>query len=269
MLVSNREIPKTSPVLTFATWNVNSLRVRLGHVQDWLQQNKVDVLTVQETKLQDHEFPIEAFTSLGYHAIYSGQKTYNGVATFSKRKTSDVQNELPGLKTSQKRFLGATYEGVRVLNFYVVNGSEPGSEKFAFKMQWFAAMKQLLEKESSRFERVLVLGDFNVAPGDMDVHDPEVWRNKILCSDEERSALQSLFDLGYKDVFRFCNPDERSFSWWDYRQGSFRKNAGLRIDLLLASESLARDCQKSWIDPSPRIWERPSDHVPVVAQFHV
>ena len=256
-------------MLTFATWNVNSLRVRLAHIQDWLGQNQVDVLAVQETKLQDHEFPVEAFASMGYHAIYSGQKTYNGVAIFSKKKAEEVENELPGLKTPQKRFLGATYEGVRVLNFYVVNGSELGSEQFAFKMEWFCAMKQLLEKESARFERVLVLGDFNVAPADLDVHDPEAWRNRILCSDEERAALQSLLDLGYQDVFRLRNPDVQSFSWWDYRQGSFRRNAGLRIDLLLASENLARDCQKSWIDSGPRAWERPSDHVPVVAQFRV
>ncbi len=251
-----------------ATWNVNSLNVRLPHVLRWLEGERPDALALQETKLTDDRFPVEALAEVGYHAAFSGQKTYNGVALLTREPASGVLADLPRLDDPERRTLCATVSGVRVLNLYVVNGREVGSEPYARKLDWLARVARFVEEEAARCPELVVLGDFNVAPEDRDVYDPEAWRESILCSAAEREALRRLAGAGaLKDVFRRFEQPERSFSWWDYRQGAFRRGNGLRIDLILASRALAARCRACRIDPEPRGWERPSDHTPVVAEF--
>ena len=251
-----------------ATWNVNSLRVRLPQVLDWLQENPVDVLSLQETKMTDDVFPVEEIREAGYHAAFAGQKTYNGVAVLSKSEAGDVITDITGLDDPARRILGATVDGWRVLNLYVVNGKEVGDPKYDHKLQWLAKVTEHLARELSAHERFLVMGDFNIAPADEDVHDPEAWREKILCSTPEREALAAIQKLGFNDCFRRFEQAPESFSWWDYRQGGFRRNLGLRIDLILASPAAAEQCAACHIDKTPRGWERPSDHTPVVAEFN-
>ena len=250
-----------------ATWNVNSLKVRLGQVLDWLATEKPDLLALQETKTVDQNFPTEQIEAAGYRAAFAGQKTYNGVATLSLAPGEEVVTELPGLEDPQRRLLASTIDGVRVLNVYVPNGQEVGSEKYAYKLDWLEKLRGYLAAELSRHPRLVVLGDFNIAPEDRDVHDPEAWRGKILCSDPERAALGALLDLGLRDLFRLFDQEERLFSWWDYRMLGFRRNHGLRIDLILASKHLAEACTACRIDKEPRKLERPSDHTPVLAEF--
>jgi len=253
--------------MKIATWNVNSLKVRLPHVLDWLAAAAPDVLCLQETKLTDENFPAGEIHSAGYQVVYSGQKTYNGVAIISKQAAHEVITDVPGLDDPQRRILGATIDGVRVLDLYVVNGQEVGSEKYAHKLDWFGKITKHIEAELNKHERFVVLGDFNIAPDDRDVHDPEEWNERILCSTPEREALQKLLDLGLVDTFRLFDQEDGSFSWWDYRQAAFRRNRGLRIDLILASKTLADTCTTSIIDKEPRQLERPSDHAPVIAEF--
>jgi exodeoxyribonuclease-3 len=250
-----------------ATWNVNSLKVRLGHVMEWLDTAKPDVLVLQEIKQVTEAFPVETFSEAGYEAVASGQKTYNGVAMISRAPSSGHVTDFPGFEDPQRRILAATVEGVRVVNLYVPNGSEVGSEKYAYKLAWLAALERFLQEELKVHEHLVVLGDFNIAPDDRDVYDPEKWGDAILCSPDERAALNRLIDLGLSDVFRQFEQPEKQFSWWDYRAAGFRRNAGLRIDLILASRSLAERCDASYIDREPRGWDRPSDHTPVVAEF--
>ena len=250
-----------------ASWNVNSLKVRLGHVLDWLAAEKPDVFALQETKTVDENFPVEQIEAAGYRAAFAGQKTYNGVATLSLAPGEEIATDLPGLDDPQRRILASTIDGVRVLNVYVPNGSEVGSEKYAYKLDWLEKLRDFVSAELSRHPRLVVLGDFNIAPEDRDVHDPEAWRGKILCSDPERFALGALLDLGLSDLFRRFDQEERLFSWWDYRMLGFRRNHGLRIDLILGSQSLAEACTSCSIDKEPRRRERPSDHTPVVAEF--
>jgi exodeoxyribonuclease-3 len=250
-----------------ASWNVNSIRVRLPQVLDWLAAEQPDVLCLQETKVPDAEFPFDAFHEAGYEAIASGQRTYNGVAMVSRRPPENIIREIATIDNEQKRVLVASYDGVRVVNVYVPNGSEVGSEKYAYKLGWFTGLKSWLQGELKLSERLLLLGDFNVAPEDRDVYDPEGWRGSVLVSDAERAALRELMDLGLVDVFRQFEQPEESYSWWDYRAAAFRRNHGLRIDLILCSPTMASVCQKSWIDKGPRQLERPSDHAPVVAEF--
>jgi exodeoxyribonuclease-3 len=250
-----------------ATWNVNSLKVRLGHVLDWLAAEKPDVLALQETKTVDENFPVEQIEAAGYHATFAGQKTYNGVATLSLAPGEEIATELPGLDDPQRRILASTIDGVRVLNVYVPNGQEVGSDKYAYKLDWLEKLRGYLAAELSRHPRLVVLGDFNIAPEDRDVHDPEAWRGKVLCSDPERAALGALLELGLSDLFRLFDQEERLFSWWDYRMLGFRRNHGLRIDLILGSRSLAEACTSCRIDKEPRRRERPSDHTPVVVEF--
>ena len=221
--------------MRIASWNVNSLRVRLPQVLDWLQDNPVDVLALQETKLVDEEFPVQEILEAGYHAQYSGQKTYNGVAILSREPASEVQAGIDGLEDPQRRILAATVGGVRVLNLYVVNGSEVGSEKYTYKLDWLDKVTAFLRTDLQQHPRYVVLGDFNIAPEDQDVHDPKAWEGAILCSDRERQALQAILDLGFADTFRLFEQEQDSFSWWDYRAAGFRRNLGLRIDLVLAS----------------------------------
>ena len=253
--------------MKIATWNVNSLKVRLPHVLDWLESEQPDVLCLQETKLTDENFPADDIRSAGYEVVYSGQKTYNGVATISRSAATEVITDVPGLDDPQRRILGTTIDGVRVLNLYVVNGQEVGSEKFDHKLHWLSKVTDYIGTQLRDHERFIVLGDFNIAPADEDVHDPEAWHERILCSTPEREALGRMLGLGLQDTFRLFPQEEKSFSWWDYRAAAFRRNMGLRIDLILASQSLAENCTACRIDKAPRRLERPSDHTPVVAEF--
>ena len=253
--------------MKIATWNVNSLKVRLPQVLDWMHEHRPDVVALQETKTTDDKFPAAAITEAGYTVVYAGQKTYNGVAILSRTTAGDVLTDIEGLADPDRRILAATVDGVRVINLYVVNGREVGSEKYAYKLHWLEAVTEFVRAELGRFERVVVLGDFNIAPEDRDVHDPEAWHEKILCSTPERDALRRLLDLGLRDTFRLFEQEEKSFSWWDYRAAGFRRNLGLRIDLILASGEMARHCSDCSIDVAPRRLPRPSDHTPVVATF--
>ena len=253
--------------MKIATWNVNSLKVRLPQVLEWLAEASPDVLALQETKLADDQFPVEAISEAGYHAIYAGQKTYNGVAVLARGPLGDPLTDIPALDDPQRRILAVTAGDVRVVNLYVVNGQEVGSDKYDYKLRWLAEVTAYLRGELERHENLVVLGDFNIAPEDRDVHDPERWREKILCSTPEREALARLLDVGLTDVFREFEQPEKSFTWWDYRMAAFRRNRGLRIDLILASEAMRRRCRACTVDVAPRKHERPSDHAPVYAEF--
>lgn len=253
--------------MKIATWNVNSLNVRLPHVLEWLQSAKPDVLVLQEIKQITDKFATEAFVELGYNAVASGQKTYNGVAVISRSEVTDPVTDFPGFEDPQRRILAATIDGVRVVNLYIPNGQSVGSEKYEYKLNWLAALEKFLAVELKTHDKLVVLGDFNIAPEDRDVYDAEKWGEDILCSPAERAALAGLIKLGLADVFRQFEQPENTFSWWDYRAAGFRRNAGLRIDLILASTALATACEASYVDREPRTWERPSDHTPVVAEF--
>jgi exodeoxyribonuclease-3 len=252
-----------------ASWNVNSLNVRLPHVLAWLDVARPDVLALQETKLTDDRFPVQELLDEGYHSVFSGQKTYNGVAILSREKAVDPVTDIPGLDDPQRRILAATVGAVRIVNLYVVNGSEVGSEKFEYKLHWLEQVTSWLAREINEFENVIVLGDFNIVPDDRDVHDPEGWREKILCSTPEREALGEILDLGFQDTFRLFEQEDRTWSWWDYRMNAFRRKMGLRIDLILASKAMAKTCTASYVDIEPRRQERPSDHTPVIAEFEL
>jgi exodeoxyribonuclease-3 len=255
--------------MKIATWNVNSLKVRLPQVLDWLGTSQADILCLQETKLTDENFPAADIEAAGYRVVYAGQKTYNGMAIISKRPADAVLTDIPGLDDPQRRILAATIEGVRVLNLYVVNGQEVGSEKYAWKLEWLARVTDYIQDQLKHTRRLVVLGDFNIAPEDRDVHDPEAWHERILCSTPEREALQQIMQLGLVDTFRLFPQEEASFSWWDYRAAAFRRNRGLRIDLILANPALAKRCRACQIDKEPRRLERPSDHTPVLAEFDI
>ncbi len=250
--------------MKIASWNVNSLNVRLPHLKTWLQSAAPDIVALQETKLEDAKFPEAELAALGYRSVFSGQKTYNGVALLSRGEPADVQIGIPGFQDEQRRVLAATYDGLRVVDVYVVNGQDVGTEKYDYKLRWLAALHAWLETERERHPNLIVLGDYNIAPDDRDVHDPAVWNeDSILTSTAERAALNSLFGLGFSDSFRLFEQPEKSFSWWDYRAAGFRRNLGLRIDLILASNALKSRCAAAGIDREPRTWERPSDHAPV------
>jgi exodeoxyribonuclease-3 len=252
-----------------ASWNVNSLRVRLPALATWLAANPVDVIGLQETKLTDENFPSADIEALGYHVVRCGQKTYNGVALLSRAPLEAVCIEFPGFDDPQRRVLAATSNGIRYINLYVPNGQSVGSEKYAYKLRWLEALHGFLREELATHPRVIVMGDFNIAPDDRDVHDPAAWAGQVLCSPPERDALARLLDLGLVDTFRLFEQPAGIFSWWDYRAAGFRRNLGLRIDLLLASSALAPLCRESLVDTAPRRAERPSDHAPVVASFDI
>jgi exodeoxyribonuclease-3 len=255
--------------MIIATWNVNSLRVRLPHLRDWLAANPVDVLALQETKLADPDFPREELASLGLQVAYSGQRTYNGVALLARQALEDVVAGIPGFPDEQKRVLAATVGGVRVIDVYVPNGQSVGSDKYEYKLRWLDALRDYVAAELARHSRSVVLGDYNIAPEDRDVHDPKAWEGSVHVSEPERAALRRLLGCGLEDCFRRFEQPEKSFSWWDYRMMAFRRNAGLRIDLILASAALAQNCAACHIDKAPRRLERPSDHAPVVARFDI
>jgi exodeoxyribonuclease-3 len=253
-----------------ATWNVNSLRVRLPHVLKWLEREQPDFLALQETKIKDEEFPADAFAAYGYVATFSGQSAYNGVAILSRTPPDEVCYEIGGgFVDEQKRVLGATFGALRFWSVYVPNGQSVDSEKYRYKLDWLAALRELLAAELKRYPELLLVGDFNIAPDDRDVHNPAAWAGKIMCSEPERAAFEAICALGFKDTFRLFPQPEKVFSWWDYRAGAFRRNQGLRIDLALASDTLSQRCVAARIDKEPRGWERPSDHVPVIAEFRL
>jgi exodeoxyribonuclease III len=251
--------------MKLATWNVNSLKVRLQHLTDWVARTAPDVVCLQETKLEDAKFPAAELEAAGYRASFYGQKTYNGVAILATIPLEDVSSGLPGFPDEQKRVIAATVDGVRVVCLYAPNGQAVGSEKYDYKLRWYAALRGFLAEELARHPRLAVLGDLNVAPEDRDVHDPKAWEGQVLVSEPERAAFRELLGLGLKDSFRLFEQPEKSFSWWDYRMMGFRRNAGLRIDHILLSAGLASDCTSCAIDKAPRKLERPSDHAPVTA----
>ncbi len=253
--------------MKIASWNVNSLKVRLPQVLAWLEVARPDVLGIQETKLADENFPRAAFEEAGWHVVFSGQKTYNGVAIVARSEPTEIVTDIPDLDDPQRRILGATIDGVRIYNLYVPNGSEVGSEKYAYKLDWLEKITAHLAEERARHERFVVVGDFNITPGDADVYDPEALAGDIHCSEPERAALQRLCGVGLTDTFRLFEQPEGAFSWWDYRMNAFRRNLGLRIDLVLASDALRDACESCAIDVAPRRNERPSDHAPVIAAF--
>ena len=255
-------------MLKIATWNVNSLKIRLLHVQDWLEQEQPDILALQETKLTDENFPIASFHAMGYNAIFSGQKTYNGVAIISREAATAWNAGIPGYSDPQQRVLRADIAGIHILNVYVPNGSEVGSDKYKYKIDWFVQLYSYLQKLRKDDKPLILLGDFNIAPEDIDVHDPAEWAGKVLVSDPERAEFRRLLALGLSDCYRLFDQEPNGFSWWDYRAGGFRRNRGLRIDHILASTSLAASCVACTIDKRPRTLERPSDHTPVIAVFN-
>lgn len=253
--------------MKIASWNVNSLRVRLPHVLDWLASAQPDILVLQETKMTDDQFPEAAIREAGYEVVFNGQKTYNGVAVISKRPAEDVLFDLPGLDDPQRRIVAARFNDLQVLNLYVVNGSEVGSDKFDYKLDWLEKVTAWVEEKINQHQKFIILGDFNIAPTDRDVHNPKSWHEKILCSTPERNALKKILDLGFSDSFRLFEQDDEIWSWWDYRSGGLENNKGLRIDLILSSDLLSEQCTASYIDKAPRTRERPSDHAPAVAEF--
>jgi exodeoxyribonuclease-3 len=255
--------------MKLATWNVNSLKVRLPQVLAWAATHVPDVLCLQETKVEDAFFPAAAINNAGYEVLFSGQKTYNGVAVLSRTRAGDPIMALPGLDDAQKRILAATVGEVRVICAYVPNGESIESEKYRYKLEWLTAFTSWLKDELARHPRLAVLGDFNIAPEARDVHDPALWDGKVLFSGPERAAFRQLIELGLKDAFRCFEQPERSFTWWDYRMQAFRRKMGLRIDHILLSEALAKACTACTIDIEPRRSERPSDHAPVIAALEL
>lgn len=253
--------------MKIASWNVNSIRVRLPHVLEWLDSAKPDILGLQELKMPSDDFPAQDFAANGYRSVAYGQKTYNGVALLSREEPTDVSYGLPNYPDEQRRVITASYGDFRVINLYVPNGQSVGSDKYEYKLAWLDALRDYLAEELAKYSRIAVLGDFNIAPDDRDVHDPDEWRGKILCSDGERQRLLALNALGFVDSFRLFEQPDATFSWWDYRAAAFRRKRGLRIDLILVSAQLAGQCRASQIDPEPRKLERPSDHAPVFAEF--
>ena len=247
-----------------ATWNVNSLNVRLPHVLDWLRDNPVDVLCIQETKQEDSKFPYAELGAAGYQSVHAGQKTYNGVAIISRHEMIDVEHGIFDFEDTQQRVISATIHGIRVVCVYIVNGQAVDSEKYMYKMRWLDALTIWLAQELKKYPKLVVLGDYNIAPEDCDCHDPAAWIGQILVSPREREAFQRMISLGLHDSFRLFEQPEKSFTWWDYRMMGFRRNFGMRIDHILVSDALKPLCQTCVIDKTPRKLERPSDHTPVV-----
>lgn len=255
--------------MQLATWNINSLSVRLPQVLAWLAANPVDAIGLQELKLVDEKFPHDAFEAAGYHAVCFGQKTYNGVAIVSRSAATDVQIGIPGYADEQKRVIAATVDGVRLVCVYCPNGQSLDSDKYPYKLAWFDALTAWLTGELTRHPNLAVLGDYNIAPEDRDVHDPEAWKDDVLVSPPERERFRKLLDLGLKDSFRLFEQPDKTFSWWDYRMLGFQKNRGLRIDHILLSAPLAAACTASTVDRAMRKLKQPSDHAPVIAELNL
>lgn len=250
-----------------ATWNVNSLKVRLDQVINWLDKSAVDILALQETKTIDTAFPLEVFKEAGYFISFIGQKTYNGVAIISRKPQENILTEIPGYADPQRRFLTATIDNLRIVNVYIPNGAAVDSEKYLYKLQWLEQFTAWLAREREMQPKLVVLGDFNIAPEDRDVHSPEEWEGSILVSPKEREAFTALLNLNLVDSYRLFPQSDNCYTWWDYRAHSFRRNRGLRIDHLLISTALSEACKAVTIDTNPRTHERPSDHCPVICEL--
>ena len=255
--------------MKLATWNVNSLKVRLGQLLEWIPAGAPEVICLQETKLDDSKFPVEEIESAGYQVVFSGQKTYNGVAIASRTPCFDVVRGIPGFDDEQKRVIAATVGTMRIVDAYVPNGQSVDSDKFRYKLGWLSAFTGWLEEELARYPEIAVVGDFNIAPEPRDVHDPEAWEGQVLFSEPEREAFQRLVDVGFIDSFRLFEQPEKSFTWWDYRLNAFKRGMGLRINHILLSPALAERCRRVSIVKDMRALERPSDHAPVVAEFQL
>lgn len=255
--------------MKIATWNINSLKVRLPQVLDWLSTVEPDFVGLQELKLDQDKFPIDAIKDAGYEAVWLGQKTYNGVAILSKAPAQDVVSNIPDNDDPQKRMIAATFETahgpLRLVNVYCPNGQSLESEKYPYKLAWFERLTNWLAREIEQYPNLAIVGDYNIAPTDEDVHDPKRWKNQVLVSPPEREAFERLLALGLTDSFRLFEQPEKSFSWWDYRLNGYKRNAGLRIDHVLLTKPLADQCQSCVIDRAPRENEQPSDHAPVMA----
>jgi exodeoxyribonuclease-3 len=254
--------------MKIASWNVNSLNVRMPHLKQWLGTAQPDIVALQETKLEDAKFPDTDIAALGYRCVFSGQKTYNGVALLAREMPVDIVTDVPGLTDPQRRILIASVGDLRIANLYVVNGQEVGSEKYKYKLDWLARVTDHLGNEAAKHKNLVVLGDFNIAPEDRDVHDPVAWHEQILCSTPEREALKRVESIGLVDSYRHFDTEGGKYSWWDYRQAGFQRNRGLRIDLVLASEALRPRLAAAHIDLEPRRWERPSDHAPAILELN-
>jgi exodeoxyribonuclease III len=252
-----------------ATWNVNSLKVRLPHLLDWLARQRPDVICLQETKLEDQTFPTRELDAVGYCCALAGQRTHNGVAIISRTALTSIQTGIPSFEDDQKRVVAASVSDIRIVSAYAPNGQAVGTDRYEYKIRWFRAFTDWLCGELDRFSKLVVVGDFNVAPEDRDVYDPTLWQGQVLCSEAERAAFHRLLDLGLRDAFRLFEQRERSFTWWDYRLGAFRRNLGLRIDHILVSPAVVSLCANCRIDVEPRKLERPSDHAPVILDLRV
>lgn len=253
--------------MKFASWNINSLSMRMPRLLDWLRDHQPEIVGLQETKLEDARFPTMEIVAAGYHAIFSGQRTYNGVAILSRKPASEVAPDMPEFPDDHKRVLAATIGDVRFVCFYVPNGQSVTSEKYQYKLRWLAAATSYLRNELARHPRLAVVGDFNIAPEDRDVYAPDLWREQVLCTTAERAAFRDWLALGFKDAFRLFDQPAKTFSWWDYRMLAFPKNNGLRIDHILLSSTLASACTACSIDREARKGEKPSDHAPVIAEI--
>ena len=255
--------------MKLATWNVNSLTVRLPQVLDWLAAHEPDVLCLQETKLTDDKFPHAKFSAAGYESQWFGQKTYNGVALLTRMPVADVVKNIPGLDDHQARVIAGTVQGVRVIGAYIPNGQTTDSDKFVYKLRWLDALREWVAQQAALYPRLVLVGDYNIAPEDRDVYDPVAWAGQVLCTPEERAKFRSLLDLGLHDAFRLFEQPPKSWSWWDYRNLAFRKNQGLRIDHILVTDALKASVTSCVIDKLPRKNERPSDHAPVVVELSI
>ena len=255
--------------MKLATWNVNSLAIRLAQLLDWLAAHQPDAVCLQETKLTDDKFPATQLEAAGYRVAWFGQKTYNGVALLSREPAVDLVKNIPGFEDAQARVIAATVAGVRVIGGYFPNGQAPDSEKFTYKMAWLDALAHWVRDELVRHPRVVLMGDFNIAPEDRDVHDPVLWAGQIHCTPQERAHFQALLGLGLVDAFRLFEQPPKSWSWWGYRNLAFRKNQGLRIDHILVNLALRDRVMACSIDKAPRKNERPSDHAPVLVELRI
>ena len=253
--------------MRLATWNVNSLKVRLPHLLDWLARERPDVVCLQETKIEDQNFPAAALEEAGYAAAFSGQKAYNGVAILSRAPLTGVQRGIPGWDDDQRRVIVADAGDVRVVSVYVPNGQAVGSEKYEYKLRWLRVFADWLRGQLGEHPRLAVLGDYNIAPEDRDVYDARLWAGQVMCSEPERAAFRRLLELVLKDGFRQFDQPEKSFTWWDYRLNAFKRNMGLRIDHILLSPTLSAESRHCTVDLAPRRLERPSDHAPVVLEL--
>jgi exodeoxyribonuclease-3 len=250
--------------MKIATWNVNSLTVRLPQVLEWLAIHNPDVLALQEIKMMDEKFPLQALETVGYQSTFFGQKTYNGVAILSRLSAEGVQKGIPHFVDLQSRVIAATVGDMRIVNVYIPNGQSPDSDKYQYKLNWLLELTQYLKQELKAHPRLVLLGDFNIAPEDRDVYDPALWAGQVLCTDAERAYFNGFLELGLVDSLRILEQGPGIYSWWDYRGAAFRRKQGMRIDHILVSQSLVNKVVDVSVDQIPRQAQRPSDHAPVV-----